>query len=290
MPDIGFGSAANYQSWVASGSGPSCAIPMPSGRQMASGDRSVLVTNLGFWASGRGANPRGRAHLGDGYTVELVLPASNRADNRGLQPMERLVFVNGGYGNLRLAWLPIFYAWGGGVPGGPTYDNYSLTRPGVLAGSLRYEQAPQGPRMLEVTSSPDGRTSYPHFVMEGDSGGANIVGYRIQIARNPEMTQGVETYDTGHSGLPTIAGRTPGGTYFYRATARTTMTDYAGQLGGEWSAVIGLTQPNPSSTFGRIRRDTSWVPTDGRIRTAAGAWVPLDGRVRLGPDWVPINE
>jgi len=289
MPDISFGSAANVSSWVASGSGPSCAIPMPSGRQLASGDRSVLVTGLGFWASGRGANPRGRAYLGDGYTVELVLPASSRADNRGLQPMERLVFVNGGTQTLRLAWLPIFYAWGGGVPGGPTYDNYSLTRPGVLAGSLRYEQAPQGPRMLEVTSSADGRTSYPRFTMEGDFGGARITGYRIQIARNPEMTIGVETYDTAN-GQPTVSGRTPGEAYFYRATARTTMTDYAGQLGGEWSAVVGQRQPNPTSSFGRIRRDTSWVPTDGRIRTASGTWVPLDGRVRLGTDWVPINE
>jgi len=290
MPDSSFGNPANTQSWVASGSGPTCAVPLPTGRQFTDTDTKVLVTALGFWAAGRGANPTGRAYLGGGYTRVLQLPRSDRAVNLGLQELEERVQVNGGYGTLRLGFLPIFYAWGGGVPGGPVYDNYSLTRPGVLAGSMRFEQAPQGPRMLAVTSSADGRTSYPTFTMEGDIGGAaRVTGFRIQIARNPEMTVGVETYDTPN-GQPIISGRNPGETYFYRATTRTTLTDYFNKTGGEWSGVLGLTQPNPTSSFGRIRRDNTWVPTDARIRSAAGDWVPVDGRVRNGADWVPISE
>jgi hypothetical protein len=285
MPDSSFGSPTNVLSWVASGGGPSSQVPMPVGRQAADGDRLCLVTAMSFWATGRGANPRGRAYLGSGYTGELVLPSGSRADDRGMQPMENRIFVNGGLGTVRLGWTPIFYAWGGG---GSTYDGYSITRPGSLAGSIRFEQSPQAPRMLGATSSEDGRTSYPTFTMEGDTGGAaRVTGYRIQIARDPNMTQGVETYDTPN-GQPNIFGRNPGEVYYYRATCRTTFTDFAGKLGGEWSSVVGLRQNDPGQ-LGRIRRDSGFAQADARILTPSG-WAQVDGRVRAADGWRQIGS
>lgn len=285
MPDYGFGGSGGNSnlSYVQSGGGPySDGVPLPVGRPMANGDRSCLMTHIGFWATGRGANPRGRAYLGPFRTVELVLPAGSRAENRGLQPIENPGFVNGGTTRLTLGFVPIYYGWGGA---GSTFDGFGITRPGMLGGSARYQQGPDAPSMVGIYSTPDGKTLQPRFTWNGDYGGGDFRGYRIQVALDPNMTRIVGTWDTpnGEPNLPA----TPGQTYYARATMRTSLTDAAGQVGGAWSTVMGPHR-TADPAFGRYMDGPTPRQLDGRI-FVGGVWRPVDGRIGRGGAWAPIG-
>lgn len=289
MVDTSFGGQAHSGSFSA-GVLFSDGIGLPTGRAMASGDTSCLVTALGAWLGGRSSSPVGSLQLGGIVSGAFALPNIG-APTSGNSPQVGPVaagpgFVNGG--SARFQWNgpsagPAYPGRGGG---GTVNGPGGFSRAGTLGGIIRYVQAPVAPSMLSAVSSADGTSCTTSFGWGGDDGGSGISGYRLQRADNAAFTVNVATIDVSGGGN-IITGLTPGKQYFWRATARNLCTDDAGQLGGPWSNAIGATQNQPA--LGRINTDgTNWSKLlDGKINIDGTAWVPLDMKINIdGTAWV----
>lgn len=215
---------------------------------------SLAVYNLATGGSGSGGPARfeaaGSAQTWFGFGIGAVGFDSG-------QPIRTSMSADGSF-------------WFSRTSGGPgaIYDSYGSGYGGSLAGAITFEQCPAAPSMLDVTPSADGRSATVRFQGHPtDDGGGNITGWRLARARDAGFTQEVVIINS--SGTSVVSGLTPGVTYYWKAIGRNWASDWAGALGGIWSAPMGRTQPAASG--GKILGPTgSWDPAKWKIHGGAG--------------------
>jgi hypothetical protein len=126
-------------------------------------------------------------------------------------------------------------------PGDAMWDEQGFSTVGVFAGGFNFIHVPQAPNSPSVTPSTDGSSAAVSWTFSGDNGGSAITGYRLQYNSNSAFTGQGSTIDVPGTSA-TVTGLTAGSTYFYRVTARNTVSDQAGLPGGNWSGTTSRAQ------------------------------------------------
>lgn len=165
--------------------------------------------------------------------------------------------------------------------------SFSATR------SAQQPSVPSAPTLISVNPSQDGTSAVVTFNATGISDrGSPILGYRLQKATNATFTANLATISVS-PGDTTVTNLSPSAQYWWRVAAYNAASEFNGAPGGDWSNVLGLTQPDPG--VGKIRNAANglWVDMEGRIRNATNtAFVQVDGRIRNAANtaWVELGS
>jgi len=246
------------------------------------GAKPLLVTQLAGAVSGRGASRTLSMYLGSS-SAGLTRASSGSAQDTGTTDTSdwltsALTVVQYGYSGLS-----------GSCYFGRSADGSGFTQGafGTWSGSIGmyydYAFSPTAPTLGSVTPSLDGTQAVVNFSAPSSTGDAPILGYNLQGSTSATFASGVTTTAVAATGA-TISGLTPGVGYYWRITARNTVSDLASKLGGAWSGTVFASQPDPSG-FGLIRYSGAWEDAAGLIRYS-GAWEEALMLIRHSGAWV----
>lgn len=239
-----FGGASLVDSWT-SDYAYSLGIPIAVGRAMASGAGPILITALGVYAAGRGANRSCVISLGTATSGAFTLPAGGNGNQYVAQ------VVSGGYATGGTAQITIdcdgaFYFGRGGS--GDTYDAGGYVGAGALGGAYNYAQAPTAPRTLSVT--PGVGAANLSWVIPLDDGDTPITGYMVIRATNAGFSTGVVGFDISPATSYTVTGLTPGTTYWFQVRAKNAVTTLGSSTSQPSNIVSTLVGSGPGAPTG----------------------------------------
>lgn len=177
---------------------------------------------------------------------------------------------------------------------GSAVDAAGTTWSGDLGVQVFYYLPPLAPEIVSLTPSNDGKSTtvkarYDAFT-PGYDGGTPLVEYTYQRSTSPSFSTNVQTIQSTQDEV-IFTGLTSGTKYYYRVCLTNEVTRRAGVLGGAWSPISSLVQPNPDYGYSRVYRSGAWQPGDGKVyRGASLGWVELAGRRWNGTSWVKIGN
>jgi hypothetical protein len=241
--ETGFGSIAVTQSFTDQYV-YSDGIGLPTGRVMDNGSRACLITAVRAYAAGRGATRSMSISLGSATTGSFAVGSAGSAQDTGWKSITPYLVQGGSVRfTLNLTGSTFF---GRGLDGSGV-DSYGNNF-GTLGGGYLWAQSPSSPGFNDLSASSTG-VVHVNIAGPSDDGGANIIGYQVQWAKNSSFTSGLQYSNrgTGTDDLDfNVTGLDAGTTYYFRVAARNAVTNAAGTT-GPFSAVQSLTPSGPPS-------------------------------------------
>ena len=229
MPTTSFGSPVSSVGYVSSShSLYSDGVPLPQGRQMANGERHVIIDGVSAYVQGLGASRSIRIGIGSAVTGAFTVSGfsyngSNRPASTSMRDTNNWV-VNGG--TARLLVIPA-----SGTPslatargsGGTTVSGYNgASYAGRIPGSFHYVQAPTAPRNVQASpSSTAPEQNVITWEQPSDGGESAVTSYVI-------FRNGVKIGTVGRPDrtfTDTSASLTTGTSYSYQVAATNAVTD-----------------------------------------------------------------
>lgn len=245
-------------------------------RACENGRRAGIIQSMGVVMSGANAQRLGRLAMfnqstgGSGGGGPALMGGDSYASGWFSLPIAGVGF-DSGHTLTAAAGADGPYFYSRSSPGLAGRDGYVVeaggpSLQGILAGAFTYQECPAAPTMLSVTPSDDGRSATIRFSGSGDTGGGAITGWRLARSRNAAFTSEVVIINS--SGTSVVTGLTPGVTYYWKAIGRNWASDWAGALGGVWSAPMARLQPNVYG--GKIRGTAGWENAKWKIHSGSG--------------------